>query len=271
MPHPIAKYANSVQESHKQLRRDTYQDRGRTIGALVGAGLGAATVGGLHLKASKGRSLKPGMGKRLATTYAVGSGVGALAGGGVGELSGTFVRRKEPTPKGKEKLFQTMNKSTKARLISLDAKLNRQVEFVAQREEENHTLRNTAIGVGGLAAAYGAGSYIRGRKSRVGPQLPGVQGVVNDAMAGHGQNVADVKNAYGKVGAAGVAAKRATEVPLAQATQTMSNAGRSVSASLARAGEYGGRVKQAINQGVGGMRGRFGKGNISRFPMVVAK
>ena len=261
--HPISRYQPDSVEAHKNLRRGTYQDRGRSVGALAGAGLGAAFVGGAHAQSGK-----VGSRARALKAYAIGTGAGALGGAGIGEIAGTFRRREKPTPKGKEKLFQTMNKSTKLRLISLDAKLNRQVEFVAQREEENHTLRNTAIGAGGLAAAYGAGSYIRGRQSRVGPQLPGVKGVVNDAMAGHGMNVSDVKNAYGKVGAAGVAAKRATEVPLAQATQTMSNAGRSVARN---AGEYGGRLKQALNQGVGAMRGKFGKGNISRFPMVVAK
>lgn len=267
MSHPIITYAKDVEESNKQLRRGTYQDRGRTVGALAGAGLGAAAVGGLHLKmAVKGRRLKPGMGKRLATTYAVGSGVGALGGALIGKTSGTFVRREKPTPKGKEKLFQTMNPTTKARLISLNAKLSRRVEFVAQKEED-HTIRNTAIAAGGLAAAYGGLSAYRGAKrmkSEYGSGPDNLKQWGSAVRDGHATNVADVKNAYGKVGAAGVAAKRATEVPLAQAKQTMSNVGGKV----ARAAQG---MKQTANQTVGAIRRKIGKGNISRFPMVLAK
>jgi hypothetical protein len=160
-----------------------------------------------------------------------------------------------------------MNKSTKVRLVSLNAKLTKHVEFVAKNEED-HTVRNTAIAAGGLAAAYGAGSYLRGRKSRVGPQLPGAKGVVNDAMAGHGMNVSDVKAGVANAGAAGVAAQRATVVPLARAGQTVTNAGRSVSRTATSAVQG---MKQAANQTVAEVRRKFGKGDISRMPLVLAK
>jgi hypothetical protein len=160
-----------------------------------------------------------------------------------------------------------MNKSTKVRLVSLNAKLTKHVEFVAKNDED-HTVRNTAIAAGGLAAAYGAGSYLRGRKARVGPQLPGVKGAVNDAMAGHGMNVSDMKAGVANAGAAGVAAQRATVVPLAQAKQSAVNAGRSVSRTAAGVGQG---MKQAANQGVATLRRKFGKGDISRMPLVLVK
>lgn len=65
-----------------------------------------------------------------------------------------------------------MNKSTKVRLVKLNAKLSQHVEFASQPgREEDHTVRNTAIGAGALAAGAG-GLYLRGRKAIKDSNLP---------------------------------------------------------------------------------------------------
>ena len=96
-----------------------------------------------------------------------------------------------------------MSNHTLTRLTQLHAKTGAVLEF-AQRpqDEESHTLRNAAIGVGGgLAATYGVGSYLRGRSAMKGLS-GGVDnspaGFLNSIKSGHRMNVTAARGALGR-------------------------------------------------------------------------
>lgn len=192
MPHPIIEHAENVQASHRGLRRKTYQDRGRTIGAIGGAAAGAAFLGGAH--ASRvARKLPPMKAGRVLKGYGLAAGLGALGGAAVGETAGTFVRRDKPLKK--EKLFQTMNPTTKARLVQLNAKVAATVTEFRSQDEESHALRNTAIGVGALGAGYVGASALRGArrmKAEYGSGPSTVGQLLTATRMGHAANMGDL-------------------------------------------------------------------------------
>jgi hypothetical protein len=170
-----------------------------------------------------------------------------------------------------------MNKSTKARLIHLNARLSRTVEFAAPREkeDESHVGRNLAILGGAGAAAYGGSALYRGYKANQAKRGYGdksVSGMVDGLKTGNAMNVQSMKDgvegaktAYGKAGQAVVNAKRASEVPISQAMQSAKNIGRSV--ARGSSGAVAG-MKNVTNSVVNNARRKLGRGNISRFPVI---
>jgi len=95
-----------------------------------------------------------------------------------------------------------MSNHTLTRLTELHAKTGAVLEF-AQRpqDEESHTLRNAALGLGGAAAAYGAGSYMRGRnwqKSVTGAADNSPAGILGALKTGNRMNVIAARGAMGR-------------------------------------------------------------------------
>lgn len=87
-----------------------------------------------------------------------------------------------------------------SRLTQLDADLDEVIEFARSEPEEkkSHLVRNALVGAGGLAAAYGAGSFMRGRAARLahtGKSNNSFRGIGQNIAVGHSMNVSDVKNA----------------------------------------------------------------------------
>lgn len=90
-----------------------------------------------------------------------------------------------------------MHKSTKSRLVQLNAKLGKRVELIAKNPDDDqmNTAEKVAIGAGTLAAGYGAGSLLRGRawqKKVIGAPDNSVSGLLGALKTGHNANVADV-------------------------------------------------------------------------------
>ncbi len=106
-----------------------------------------------------------------------------------------------------------MNKSTKDRLVRLNARLDKHVEFVAydpnddQRDQFGNRIVKTAAVVGGAGALYGAQAALRGRAITAkfrgytggSPTDNTLGGLWNSAKLGHNANVADVGSAISRV------------------------------------------------------------------------
>jgi hypothetical protein len=94
MQNPVFRYNDQLNQAETDLRRHTYRDKGRTIGALYGSGLGLAYAGRRH--AQSGKTLT----KRAALkAYGTGAGIGLVGGSIAGRVVGTAIARKKPLKK----------------------------------------------------------------------------------------------------------------------------------------------------------------------------
>jgi hypothetical protein len=212
--HPIIKHADTVRESHdKNIRRGTYPDRGRSIGAGLGAVAGLSSgITAKKIYGAKGRRAAAGVGMLTAA--------GAIGGAAVGEIAGTLVRRKQPLQESKN--FSTMNHTTRT-LVNLSARLDSKLEGAGvinfsgdpRKDEKPSALKRAAV-VAGAGALAAGGLYARGRLARNGgkwgsTKAPGRfasdtsgpsvgQTVVSDLKRGFGMTKNDVTSAAGKVG-----------------------------------------------------------------------
>lgn len=176
-----------------------------------------------------------------------------------------------------------MHPSNKARLVLLSAKLNKKVTEFRSRDEESNTGRNIAIGAGAGLAAYGGYSLYKGRKNRVGPQVPGVRGIVNDTLAGNAMNVAQARSGFGKAGQAAVLGKRSAEDSVLRSLQPRGDVGSQTASPTAvlaqRTRNAARKAGKTVDQAIAGAKNvtntvgrnvrRIRPGNLSRFPLVL--
>ena len=134
-----------------------------------------------------------------------------------------------------------MTKSTKARLVNLDAKLTKKVEFIAQQnpDDEMSATKKAAIGAGVLGAGYAGASILRGRqwqKNVLGQPDNSVSGLVGALKTGNRMNVADaakfVAPVASKIGTAADVAGSVVNSAANTVADTAVKAGRSSKAAL---------------------------------------
>jgi hypothetical protein len=160
------------------------------------------------------------------------------------------------------------------RLTLLNARIPA-IELRDRREDEDsfgRTAAKVGAGAAGAAAIYGGASLLRGARRMKGEYG---SGPTNPAQAltalkmGHQANVRDVRAGYGAAGQAGVQAGRSMELPIARLKQSAANAGRSAARVGTDVATAPGQVLSQINAASRKYRLKLGKGNISRFPLVV--
>lgn len=122
-----------------------------------------------------------------------------------------------------------MHTSTKARLISLNARVSRKVvEFADPQDEKSNKLRNAAIAAGTVGAGYAGLSVLRGRqwqKKVTGAADNSASGLLGALRTGHQMNTVDAARFAGSVRDSGTAL-------LEKGTNSVIKAGRSAKAGL---------------------------------------
>lgn len=129
-----------------------------------------------------------------------------------------------------------MNPTTKARLVQLNAKVAAKVtEFRSQEEDKGNGVAKAAAGVGLAGAAYGAGSYLRGRawqKKTTGTTDNTLAGRLGALKSGHAMNVMAAK---GAVAGAKRATGAATSAFVEGAKEKLAQAGSAAAPALQKA------------------------------------